>query len=213
MVVVKDAKIRVGVLDNDELALASMRRLSSHWSRCRLIWTTRSAAETIRACMVEATRPDVLLLDMSLSGVTGTDVCKQVGIWTDRVRCIGMTAYDPERYRDEAGDVGLTIIVRKERYTDIEDAILFSTIINVHPGKDGRQQNLYEETEAESKALSERELQIIDYYSKGMSTQEIMERTGFSKGTVRSYEKRALNKLGVRNRTEAAAYCVRKNLI
>ena len=60
--------------------------------------------------------------------------------------------------------------------------------------------------------LSRRELETLRYYAQGLSTNDITDLMQTSKGTLRSYEERALAKLHARNRTEAVAICERLHL-
>ena len=60
--------------------------------------------------------------------------------------------------------------------------------------------------------LSRRELETLRYYAQGLSTNDITDIMQTSKGTLRSYEERALAKLHARNRTEAVAICERLHL-
>jgi LuxR family maltose regulon positive regulatory protein len=59
--------------------------------------------------------------------------------------------------------------------------------------------------EAGSEGLSARELEVLDLVAQGLSNQQIAERLFLSLHTVKTHLKNLLGKLGVTNRTEAAA--------
>lgn len=61
--------------------------------------------------------------------------------------------------------------------------------------------------------LTERELDILEMVSKGMTNQEIAEQLFLSENTIKKYISNILNKLQVNNRVEAAMLAVRKGLI
>jgi DNA-binding NarL/FixJ family response regulator len=52
--------------------------------------------------------------------------------------------------------------------------------------------------------LTARETEILEHLGEGLSNQEIAERIGLTENTVKHYLTPLLQKLGVRNRTEAA---------
>ena len=54
------------------------------------------------------------------------------------------------------------------------------------------------------KPLSGRELEVLKLVSAGLSNREIGGRLGLSEGTVKNYVTNVLQKIGVRDRTQAA---------
>ena len=62
-------------------------------------------------------------------------------------------------------------------------------------------------------ALSERELEVLQLVSAGMSNREIAEKLVISTGTAKTHVHNICGKLGVRNRTEAAMKAQQLNLI
>jgi DNA-binding NarL/FixJ family response regulator len=52
--------------------------------------------------------------------------------------------------------------------------------------------------------LSERELEVLRLVSAGLSNREIGHKLGLSEGTVKNYVTSMLQKIGVRDRTQAA---------
>jgi DNA-binding CsgD family transcriptional regulator len=61
--------------------------------------------------------------------------------------------------------------------------------------------------------ITPRELAVLRLVSVGKQTEEIAKLLGLGEETVRSHLKKAQNKLGVRNRTQAACEAIRQNLI
>ena len=61
--------------------------------------------------------------------------------------------------------------------------------------------------------LTERELEILEMVSKGLTNQEIASNLFLSENTIKKYISNILNKLQVNNRVEAAMLAVRKGLI
>lgn len=61
--------------------------------------------------------------------------------------------------------------------------------------------------------ITPRELAVLRLVSVGKQTEEIAKLLGLGEETVRSHLKKVQNKLGVRNRTQAACEAIRQNLI
>ncbi len=64
-----------------------------------------------------------------------------------------------------------------------------------------------------SRTLSEKELEIIRYVAAGMSNKEIAEKLAYSEKTVKHYLSIIFQKLGTRDRTQAAIFALRNGLI
>ncbi|GFP36018.1 two-component system, NarL family, response regulator LiaR, partial [Candidatus Hakubella thermalkaliphila] len=66
--------------------------------------------------------------------------------------------------------------------------------------------------EAAFRVLTERELEILARVAEGKTNREIAQELFLSHKTVRNYMSTVLQKLGIANRTEAAAYAIRHHL-
>jgi DNA-binding NarL/FixJ family response regulator len=63
------------------------------------------------------------------------------------------------------------------------------------------------------RALSDRELTVLQELTHGKSTREVAEAIHVSEETVKTYLKQIFKKLGVRDRTEAVAEAFRRGLV
>ena len=71
--------IRIGIVDNDELTLAALSTYLEHrFGSGSVAWRCVLGGKAVRLCRDEKTRPDVLLLDMSLSDMDGVAVCRAI---------------------------------------------------------------------------------------------------------------------------------------
>jgi len=66
--------------------------------------------------------------------------------------------------------------------------------------------------EPDAPALTPRELEVLRLVADGMSNKEIGAKLYITEGTVKNHVHNALEKLQLENRTQAAAYIVRKGL-
>jgi DNA-binding NarL/FixJ family response regulator len=68
------------------------------------------------------------------------------------------------------------------------------------------------ESEPEGPELTRRELEVLRLVADGLSNKEIATTLFITEGTVKNHVHNALEKLQLENRTQAAAYIVRKGL-
>lgn len=70
--------IAVGVVDNDRLSLEMLKRIVLQQPIFTLKWAVSDSAVAIQSCLDTASRPDVLLTDMALDGMSGAELCNLV---------------------------------------------------------------------------------------------------------------------------------------
>ena len=61
-------------------------------------------------------------------------------------------------------------------------------------------------------ALTERDIEILRYVATGMSNKEIAEKLAYAEKTVKNYLSLIFQKLGMRDRTQAAIFALRQGL-
>ncbi|WP_236029336.1 response regulator [Bifidobacterium miconisargentati] len=220
--------IRIGVLDNDPFALDAMCAMIAAMSRdFHVVWSTGSPAVAIEHCHNAHTRPDVLVLDMALGGITGADVCRRIRRRTSEVGVICVTSYSTDVYRDEAIKAGAQGLLAKERLkTGIADAVRqaahglptaaqaeagFRDAVSAHALLSGTVPAKMSEDMKDS--LSAREKDILRLYAQRLTTDEIAQQLGIAKGSVFTYVHRAADKLGVTSRREVLEACARYDLL
>lgn len=218
--------IRIGIVDNDPYALkvlgAVIRRLDPAFD---VAWTAELGALAISRCLRPAGRPDVLVTDMSMRDVTGTDVCRAIRVKTPCVGLVGITSYAVEAFRDEAARCGAQALIAKTDLAALAEAIRAAAQgLPYDPASpDGRTPVFLPAADAHAlledeslgldrhRALSGRERETLRRFAEGESSKEVAESLGVSVATVGTFERRALSKLGARSRAHAISICVRRH--
>lgn len=114
--------IRIGIVDNDPYALKVFRAMIERMAPdFEVVWTTNLGAVAISRCLSPAKRPDVLVTDMSMGDVPGTEVCRAIRAKTPEVGLVGVTSYALASFRDEAARCGAQALVGK---TDLDGLAL-----------------------------------------------------------------------------------------
>lgn len=206
-------RIAMSIVDNDRLTVGMLKLMIGQLSPSTdVIWTTTTGEQAVRWCLSDATQPDVLLVDMSLEDMSGYDVCRRVRSGTARVALLGMTSFSLERYGALALESGAQCLMDKSQVKAICRAAGMLAN-NVFPETEYASRETAAEAHARlalageprfvGKPLTKREEQVLGLCALGDTSKEIGEILGVSEPAVKTYIKRAMDKLEARNRTQA----------
>ena len=145
-------------------------------------------------------RPDVLVTDVEMPGMTGLVLAAAIRDQFPSTRTIVLTTFARPGYLRRALDAGVKGYLLKDR----PSAELANAVRQVHAGRKVFDPELALEAWSEADPLTERERQILSLAGEGKSSGEIAAEFHLSEGTVRNYLSEASSKLGASNRIEAA---------
>lgn len=170
--------------------------------------------------------PDIVLMDIRMpgtNGVTGTKLIRQK--WPE-IKVLMLTTFKDSELIFEALEEGASGYLLKDMPTDT----IVQAILTVHSGgvvlppdvtaqvikEMKRSQSLTVPLEAnplsspkELQDLTEREHGVLRQLGYGLSNKEIAEALFITEGTVKNHVSNIINKLGLRDRTQAAIFAVR----
>ena len=165
-------------------------------------------------------RPDLVLLDITMPEVTGLEALRQIMAEWPEAKVVMLTASDDDEYLIQAGEAGAAGYLLKSLKADEflgmlrgiehgEAAMTRQTTARLlagpHPlGPTGRQALL--------DSLTPQETRLLLLLADGLSNKAIAQALSLSENTVKYHLKNILQKLGLHNRTEAAAYAIRAGL-
>ncbi len=216
----------VGVLivDDHPLFREGVRNVLSSEPDLEVVGEAVTGDEALR--LVRALNPRVALIDVNLPNINGLQVTRQIQSERLSTAVVLLTAYDDVEQVLHAFRAGASAYCSK----DIEAGKLVDVIRQVAKGyfvvgdqvfdRDGLDEWLSEGVEAVRKPhlegdveaftpLSPREMEILQYVTRGMSNKEIAAHLGISHQTVKNHMTSILHKLDVEDRTQAAVYALR----
>lgn len=207
--------VRLAVVDNDGVALVGLCGLITHaMPQASVVWQERDGRRAIAMALDPLHDVDVLLVDMSLEGMSGFAVCKEIRERsTAPVAMLAITAFSVNHYAPEVAEAGMQGIVGKTDARRICEAVARVASGGVF-ADDVRGGSVRFDTVAEAMArlgrtrgeqepeLSDRERQIVGLYAKAMKPGQIALRLGVKVSTVTTELKRAQAKWRVRSRVE-----------
>jgi two-component system response regulator DesR len=145
-------------------------------------------------------RPDVIVADIEMPGLTGLELAQRVREHSLPARVVIVTTFARTGYLRRALEAGVAGYVLK----DAPAEQLAEAVRRVHAG--GRvidPQLAVEAWSEEADPLSERERQVLRLAGEGRSSADIATELNLSLGTVRNYLSDAIGKLHASNRVEA----------
>lgn len=114
----------VAAVDNDRMALLAFKGIlpqlmpGAHW-----LWGAETADDAIRKALTPDTRPNVLLVDMSLGSATGVSVCHRIRQRDARIALLAITAFSVDTYAWRVAEAGAQGIVSKADMPQLMQAL------------------------------------------------------------------------------------------
>jgi two-component system, NarL family, response regulator DesR len=144
-------------------------------------------------------RPDVIVADIEMPGLTGLELAVRVRERGLPSRVVIVTTFARAGYLRRALDAGVCGYLLK----DAPAGQLADAVRRVHAGGRMIDPQLAVEAWTEGDPLNERERQVLRLAGQGLSATEIAAHLSLAHGTVRNYLSDAIGKLNASNRVEA----------
>lgn len=154
------------------------------------------------------TRPDVVLMDLQLGGMSGIDAIREIRKHDQRVPIIVLSMFSGEEDIRRALASGATAYLLKG--SPPKD--LVRSVRDVHSGagvtSGGHQADL-----SDRPALTERETDVLRLIFKGYRNKGISDALSISEATVEAHLRNIFKKLDVHDRTAAVYIALRRGII
>jgi DNA-binding NarL/FixJ family response regulator len=211
------APIKVLLADDHALVREGTRRLLEAEPDIRVVAEAGDGIEAV--LQAEQTRPDVVIMDIAMPGMSGIEATRQIKSQLPQVAVLALTAYDDEQYVLALLDAGAAGFLLK----DVRGEELASAVRAVHRGESVLQPRIAQRAllRAISRRtptpspppLSEREMEVLREAARGLPNKDIARRLNLSVRTIHTHLGNAFNKLGVGSRTEAVLLALRRGWI
>ena len=168
---------------------------------------------------LETVTPYVLLLDINMPNMNGLEVLQKMKEKRMKIKVLVLTIHSEVEYLLKAVDIGVNGYLLK----DSESAELKKAILAVVNGDNYIQPSLIpvlnskmidrDKDVMKIESLTRRELEVLKNLSIGMYNKEIAEKLDISERTVKNHISNIFKKIEVTDRTQAAVFAIRNNLI
>ncbi len=159
--------------------------------------------------MITSLQPDVCLMDIEMPLMSGLDVAEKAKKQFSTCKIIILTTFARPGYFEQAVKIGVNGYMLKDGSIDE----LAESIRSVMKGKREFAPELIFGSMKHDNPLTDREKDVLRLASEGKTSKDISSELFLSAGTVRNYMSEILNKLGVKNRTEAVTVAKEKGWI
>lgn len=199
--------IRVLIVDDHAMVREGLERLVDTWDGIGVIGSEADMAEAVAA--YRALRPDVVLMDIVLSGeYDGIEATRRIVAGDPDATIVMLTSHPDHDHVERALSAGAVGYVLKHApAADVERAIRAAA--RGESPVDSKVAHVLlrgRALEAPDRLLSPREQEILDLLGQGMPNKLIARRLAISERTVKGHLTRIYRQIGVTDRVQAALY-------
>lgn len=208
-------KIRVLICDDHPMMILGVREFLSLHSHIEVIGTTTSGEEAIH--MARELAPDILLIDISLPGISGIEATRGILRDIPDARIILLTMHDDEEHIRQFVRSGAYGYVLKKNTPDeliraIETVMKGQTFISPSVASMLLKYQRKEEENGHDE-LSGREEEVLIWIAKGFTSKEIADKLCISVRTVSKHREMLMSKLNLHSVADLTKYAIAKKLI
>ena len=211
--------IRVLICDDQEIVCEGLQRILDSDGEINVVGTVHNGLEALE--MVDRLLPDLVLMDLKMSVMNGVVATRKIRERYPEIRVLVLTTYDDDEWLFDAIRSGAAGYLLKDRPREELINAIKGTMAGkayIDPSVAGKvlsnvAQNMPRQQPPVEISLSEREQEVLQLMTQGLSNADIAGRLFLSEGTVRNYTSAIFSKLNVSDRTQAVILALRYGLV
>lgn len=213
-------KTRVVIADDHTLFRQGIKNLLASESDIEVIGEAGTGNEAI--AMVETLRPDLILMDVSMPGLSSFEATRQLKRIHPDIKVLFLTMFDDEDYLLESMQAGASGYILKDSPTEQ----LLSGIRDVQNGgsylspkmlaqlvDDFRTRIRTNVPQPRLSMLTPREKEVLKLLAEGNSVKEIASDLNLSVKTIEAHKFNLMRKLDIHNKAQLVQYAIQKKII
>ncbi|MEX2381914.1 MAG: response regulator transcription factor [Opitutales bacterium] len=207
-------KTRIFIVDDHPLMRQAISQVLLKEPDMTVCGEASSAAEALEE--IQAESPDIVIADLSLQGMSGIDLIKNLKSIFPELPILVLSMHDESIYAQRVLRAGGQGYVMKEETAEkvvqgIRRILAGDIYVSERVGAKMLQQIAGGRAATKGSPvdqLTDRELQVIQLIGEGRSTREIAAKLDLSMKTVESHRAHAMEKLNLKNSTELVHFSV-----
>jgi len=213
-------RTRVLIADDHAVVRAGLRLLIDSEDDMEVVDEAGDGWQTVEKAV--AIRPDVVLLDITMPGLSGLEAAREIRRKAPEVRLLVLTMHSDEAYLRQFLQIGASgFLVKKAADTELVAAIraVQRGETFVDPSLTQVLVDRYLERPETTGApgsgeeLTARETEVLRLVAQGYTSQQIADRLSISVNTVETHRAHIMGKLGLRGRAELVRYALARGLL
>ncbi len=204
--------LRVVMIDDHEIVRNGLKHILDGDPEFAVVGEADDGPSGLAA--VEATRPDVVLLDVRLPSLSGGEVCRLIAERVPEARILILSAFGDDHLVYQclmAGAAGYVLkdIVHFDLKKSLKSVARGESVIDPRVAA-AVVDRLRSPGDQPSHNLSPHQFSVLQLMSQGFSNREIADRLFLSENTVKGYVQDVLRRLNAKNRVEAVMIASRR---
>lgn len=209
--------IKVMIADDHVLMREGVKQLLEYDGSIKVISEAADGVECLK--ILETVTPDILLLDINMPNKNGIEVLEDIKNKNIDIKILILTVHNEIEYLLRAVDIGVDGYILK----DSESAELKKAINYIYNGENYIQPSLIPVLNSrlvnrnldkeKIDSLTKRELEVLIQVAYGMFNKEIANILDISERTVKNHISNIFKKIDVNDRTQAAIFAIKNNLV
>jgi two-component system response regulator NreC len=210
---------RILITDDHAIVRTGLRTLLASEPSMELVGEATGGFEALE--LVEATRPDILLLDLSMPDLDGVAVTKETRLRFPDVRILILTVHEDQAMLREAIRAGASgYVLKRAAESELISAINVLTRGDMYVDPAMMRELLQDTVDRPSvpsteiaEPLTPRETEVLKYIVRGYTNRQIGEELNISVRTVEGHRANLAAKLGIQSRVDFVRYAREHGLI
>lgn len=208
---------KIMIVDNHSMVREGLKKLLEYDGDIKVVGEANDGIECLH--LLQEIVPQVLLLDIDMPKMDGLKVLEKIKEENIDVKVIILTVHNEIEYLLKAVSIGVDGYMLKDSESLELKKAIFSVIegeLYIQPSLIPMLNSKIVERDIDKikiGKLTRREMEILKLLSIGLSNKEIGEKLKISERTVKNHISSIFRKIDVTDRTQAAVFSIRNNLV
>ena len=211
--------IRIIIADDHSMIREGLKQLLELDGDIKVIGEAKDGIECLE--LIESIQPDVVLLDINMPNMDGLKALETLRKTNKEQKVLMLTIHNEVEYLVRALEIRANGYVLKDSDSNILRKAIFS-VYNDENYIDAPLVPLLKERQGEKEQkerckkeelLTKRELEVLKLIAEGLFNKEIAYQLSISEKTVKNHVSNIFKKIGVFDRTQAAVYAIKNNIV